>query len=120
MDFRGRGPALCNLLKTDRVFRGIEYRIDGLVQLLGTQLQSTNSPVFSNEIPGISLERPVTRLHFLRGTTWRAPDGTRIGSFVIHFANETQIEIPIIYGDHIRDWRVREIGRPTSSPDSLR
>ena len=48
--------------------------------------------------------RTATRLHFLWATGWRVKDGTRIGSYVIHFHDGQELEMPIVYGDDVRDW----------------
>ena len=32
------------------------------------------------------------------------PDGTRVGHYLVHFANGRREEVPIIYGRDARDW----------------
>ena len=42
------------------------------------------------------------------------PDGTRIANYVLHYADGRQYELPVIYGDHVRNWAtwydMKEIG----------
>ena len=36
-----------------------------------------------------------------------ARDGTRIGSYIVHYADGSAVEIPIVYGEHLREWHGR-------------
>jgi len=56
------------------------------------------------QVEGIPIDRKATRLHFLHATHWRARDGTQIGAYIVHYADGTRLEIPIRYGEDMRDW----------------
>jgi hypothetical protein len=47
-------------------------------------------------------------LHILHstmfGNAFGAPDGTEIGTYIVHYADRTEERIPIIYGQDVRDW----------------
>ena len=57
---------------------------------------------------GISVEGKFTHLHFLHATGWGSPrsieDGTRIGHYLVRYADKSEVEIPIEYGSDVRDW----------------
>jgi len=103
----GSGPAMTNLLGTDRVFEGIEYEVGGILQLLGAHLKKPGRPTYADGTNGIPVERAARRLHFLLDAAWPVADDTPVGSFVIHFADGEAVEIPILYGHHVRDWVAR-------------
>ena len=58
-------------------------------------------------------------MHLLHGTEFggdsvpqfRVKDGTQIALLLVHYEDDTEVEIPIIYGVHVRDWWGWE-GRP--------
>jgi hypothetical protein len=47
-------------------------------------------------------------LHMLHstmfGNAFGADDGTEIGAYIVHYLDETEERIPIIYGKDVRDW----------------
>ena len=86
-------------------FAGVDYDVRGLVQLGGKALSAKRFPT---EIKGIKIEQKCGRLHFLHATVFGsvANDGQQVGSYVLHYAtNKMQLEIPIIYGRDVRNWR---------------
>jgi hypothetical protein len=67
------------------------------------------------KVDGISVGRTANKLHFLHangygggpnveGTALHVKDGTPIGAYVVHYEDKTMAEIPIVYGEHTRDW----------------
>ena len=61
---------------------------------------------------GIKVGNEFRRLHVLHAISqhaWvpKARDGTQVGSYVLHYRDGTQAELPIIYGRHVRDWWTR-------------
>ena len=44
------------------------------------------------------------RLHFLHSTGGSAPSGTTIGRYVVHYTDGQQQEVPIVYGQDLREW----------------
>lgn len=97
-----------------RTMHGIPFRLKGVVLVgpgeafSGGGAATTVPP----QVEGITVGQKVKRLHFLHGTHWRARDGTKIGAYIVHYADGTRLEIPIRYGEDLRDWWVR--GDPNS------
>lgn len=81
---------------------GIEFDVRGLVQLAGRT--ATNFPAEVKQIP---VKLKCKHLHFLHSAIFgtRADEGKQIGSYIIHFTtNRMQLEIPIQYGQTLRNW----------------
>jgi hypothetical protein len=97
-----------------RILDGVPFRLDGLVLVgpgeafNGDGVRMTVAP----QVEGIAIDRAVKRLHFLQGTHWRAQDGAEIGAYIVHYADGTRLEIPIRYGEDVRDWWVRSDPNP--------
>jgi hypothetical protein len=89
----------CGLLQ----FGEVAFDVRGIVQLAGRRLKQAGGQ-FPEEITGIKVAQTCRQLHFLHACGWNSPDGKRIGSYVVHYANELQHVIPIIYGEDLRDW----------------
>jgi hypothetical protein len=82
---------------------GTFFDVRGIVQLSGKRLQNAGGR-FPQQITGIKVGQFCHQLHFLQGAGWAAKDGTRIASYVIHFADGNEDTIPVIYGEDVRDW----------------
>ncbi len=85
-------------------FGGVDYDVRGLIQLAGKNEATKRFPKL---VRGIEINQKCARLHFLDAATFGngVPDGTWVGSYVVHFAsNQMQFEIPLYYGLNIRDW----------------
>jgi hypothetical protein len=97
-----------------RILHGVPFRLDGVV-LVGPG-EAFNGDGITLTVPpqveGIPIGRKVKRLHFLHGTHWRTGDGTEIGAYIVHYADGSRLEIPIRYGEDVRDWWV------SSDPES--
>jgi hypothetical protein len=91
---------------------GVEFDVRGIVQLAGRVPASRNYP---RRITGIRVGRTRARLHFLHATARLETEGTRVGSYVVHFANGRRRECPIVYGQNVRDYWVKS-GEPEISP----
>ncbi|NVL91097.1 MAG: hypothetical protein HWN69_08950 [Desulfobacterales bacterium] len=82
-----------------------DYRIGkAMIQLAGEKLHEV-----PEKVEGIKVGLKFKKLNFLHATGWGAgpyavADGTHIGSYVIHYEDESTTEIPIKYGTHVRDW----------------
>ena len=90
----------CGLLQ----FGEVAFDVRGIVQLDGRRLRQAGGQ-YPQEITGIRVAQTCRQLHFLQACGWRSPDGTQIGSYVVHYANDSkQVIIPIVYGEDLRDW----------------
>jgi len=86
---------------------GAKYDIRGIVQLSGRQLQNAlgkNNP-FPRSVKNIDFSNQRYRsINFLHATTWTDPDGTPVANYVINYSDGTSHVLPIVYGEHVRDW----------------
>jgi hypothetical protein len=85
-------------------FLGTDYDVRGIIQLSG---KSEFSRHFPAQVKGIKIQQKCSRLHFLHSAGYGAvaDEGQRMGTYIVHFAiNQMQLEIPIIYGQDVRDW----------------
>jgi hypothetical protein len=55
-------------------------------------------------VSGIPLSPKCQRLHFLHAALCLESDGTTIGTYVIRYADSQRVEVPIIYGNDLREW----------------
>jgi hypothetical protein len=85
---------------------GVEFEVGGIVQLGSKSLADGNYPV---GVKGIRVHRKCQHLYFLQaaGFGGAQEDGRKIGTYVVHYAtNQMRLEIPIYYGNDVRDWHV--------------
>lgn len=55
-------------------------------------------------VRGIPIARKCHALHFLHSTGWNEREQVTIGNYVVHYADGLQLEIPIRYGQDVRNW----------------
>ena len=79
------------------------YDVRGIIQLSGVDLRNGGGR-YPEQINGIRIRKTCRQLHFLHAAGWHSPDGTRIGAYVVHYADEHEEVIPIVYGEEVRDW----------------
>ncbi|MES2466491.1 MAG: protein kinase [Verrucomicrobiota bacterium] len=86
---------------------GVAFDVRAIVQLGSLKIRGDN-PLFPLAVKGIPVDQAGRRLHFLHATRWNVTEGYRIGSYVIHYADGRQEEIPMDYGKDVREWHARE------------
>jgi len=99
-------------------FSGVEFDVRGVIQLARGLTVPLARP-YPERIENILVGRKCQRLTFLHGTGIRENlinDGTRIGGYVIHYADGEREEVPIVYGKDVRRWQTYE-GMP-AEPDT--
>ncbi|HEY5915582.1 MAG TPA: hypothetical protein VJA21_33780, partial [Verrucomicrobiae bacterium] len=80
------------------------FDVRGIIQLSGSYLLD-HRLVFPAQVQGIPVKRTCARLHFLHGTVWpNVEKDTQIASYVVHYSDGRQEEIPIRYGREVKDW----------------
>jgi hypothetical protein len=89
-------------------FADVKFDVRGIVQLAGQQAARELRVRFPQEIDGIRVGRSGTKLHLLHACGWASPKGTKVGSYVVHYANGQTREIPIVYGQDVQDWWLSE------------
>jgi WD40 repeat protein/tRNA A-37 threonylcarbamoyl transferase component Bud32/tetratricopeptide (TPR) repeat protein len=100
---RNEGNDLSELAQGLQTLAGIQFDVRGIVQLSGQALK-TVEPEYPQSVSGILVGQRCRRIHWLQATGWGVPDGLQVGSYIIHYADGQQREIPIVYGKDIRDW----------------
>jgi hypothetical protein len=84
------------------------FDVRGIIQLSGIELRKRRSQnpelQYPEQINGIKVGRLCRQLHFLHAAGWHSEDGTRLGSYVVHYADGQEQIIPIVYGEDVRDW----------------
>jgi hypothetical protein len=87
--------------------QGVVFDVRGLIQLQGLELQKRAGSFqerFQERINGIVVNQRCRRLHFLHATAWSEANGRTIGRYIIHYASGEMEEIPINYGEDLRNW----------------
>jgi hypothetical protein len=97
------GNDLANLPHGLQTLAGAKFDIRGIIQLTSTELDLVN-PIYPSEVTDVRVGLRARQLHFLHATGWYAPDGVQIGTYTLHYADGQQREIPILYGEHVRNW----------------
>jgi tetratricopeptide (TPR) repeat protein len=90
---------------------GVEYDFRGLVQLSSSRVGQT----FPERIEDIPVNLRCRRIHFIHAADAQAPDGTRIGTYSLRYADGKSAEISIIYGQDLCAWDLDK-PRETSPP----
>ena len=113
---------LTSLPSGPQPFGDVKFKIDEkLIQLGSTILDD-----LPEKVEGITVNRRVSKLHFLHSTCFGAgatedemgisyvKDGTLIGEYRVNYEDRSAMIIPIIYGEDVRDWFFREGWKSTS------
>jgi hypothetical protein len=95
--------SLADLPTNVNVFNGATFRVEGIIQLQGVTLKK-RAPWYPDSVKGIPVQMTCSNLHFFHGVAWSVADGLQISSYVIHFADGSQVEFPIRYGIDVRNW----------------
>ncbi|MHB8519905.1 MAG: protein kinase domain-containing protein [Limisphaerales bacterium] len=83
-------------------FGDVEFDVRGLIQVGAA---SRTAQKYPEQISGIRVNRACRFLHFLHAAIHATSvDGPQIGSYVVHYANGNQREIPIRLGEEVADW----------------
>lgn len=95
---------LNNLPSGLQEFSGVKFDVRGVIQLSGKGALENLQVKFPEKVEGIKVGLKGSRLYFLHAAAWSDPDGTRIGHFTVHYQDGETEEIPILYGQDVRDW----------------
>ena len=110
---RGR---LSTFLQEVRQNSGVEFDARGFVALSGNGT-GVGDVIKANRqsVTNIPVNRLCTRLHVLHSASSGKGVGTRIGSYILRFADGKSEELPIIYGVHVRSRRDAKNSEPVTS-----
>jgi hypothetical protein len=99
------GNNLATLPRGRQVFGGVEFEVQGIIQLTSPQLRRFPAGArFPEQVQGIPVSRKCRKLHFLHATGWNVAPGTQVGSYNIVYTDGLSEEAPILYGDEAGNW----------------
>jgi hypothetical protein len=105
------GNNLAKLPGGQQSFGGVSFQIEsGIIQLGSKVLEKQPA-----KVEGIKVDRKFSKLHILHatqygggpnkeGNPWFVKDGTTIGEYRVTYEDKGAINIPIVYGEDVRDW----------------
>lgn len=111
------GNTMKELPGGEQAFRGVTFRVDEQFILLGSPLSGAKRP---DKVEGIAVGEKFQRLRMLHGTFYgQAEKGdppyvaedTQIGRYLVRYEDGATEEVPIVYGQDVRDWWVLGRGR---------
>lgn len=108
----GTNNDLASLPTGLRKLAGVEFDVRGIVQL-GSR--SSAAKGFPAQVKDIKIRQKCRRLNFLHAVAMGtvADEGKTVGSYIVHFAtNQMRVDIPINYGQDVRDWHVLPKEKP--------
>jgi tetratricopeptide (TPR) repeat protein len=109
-NFDDLGNNLGSLPRGLQMLGGVTFEVRAIVQLSSTNL-AVLQPEYPAQVTGIRVGQRAASLHFLHGTGWPLHDDngadvvTEIGRYVVHYNDGQTAEIPIRYGEHVRNWK---------------
>ncbi len=80
----------------------VRWDIRGVLYAAGTK-HPPNNPM-SSRVEGIPVGQKAQRIHALQCCSWISPAGTKIASYILHYVDGEARELPIVYGEDLRDW----------------
>ena len=108
----GTNNDLASLPTGSQTLAGVEFDVRGIVQL-GSKSSSVKG--FPAQVKDIKIHQKCQRLNFLHAVAMgtMADEGKTVGSYIVHFAtNQMRADVPINYGEDVRDWHVLPKEKP--------
>lgn len=113
------GNNLAELPRGEQTFKGVKFKVeDRFIQLGSPMLREKKADM----VEGIEVGAAFAKLQILQGTFYGkrtaigpdgkpggsiyVPDGTRIARYAVHYEDGSREEIPVVYGQDVRDWWV--------------
>lgn len=99
---RGDNNNLSELPPGTNIYAGVPFNVQGTVQLTGRNM---NRPL-PDEVNDIRIDQTCAKLHLFHGASWcdQANASTAIAKLVLHYADKSTREIPIVANKHLLDW----------------
>jgi hypothetical protein len=110
LNTEGKDNSLRNVPQGPQDFCDIRFQVGPGFIRLGGKLHTT----LPARADGIAVDSLCQKLHILQGTEFGGvgeeghpffiKDATAIGHYLIHYADGATKEVPIVYGEDVRDW----------------
>lgn len=95
---------LSELAKGKHILGGITFDVRGVVRLAGSEQTQTRLP---QEIK-IAVDRFCSQIHLLHACSEAEKSGTEVAAIRVRYKDGSQTELPIRYGEQLRDWHFLE------------
>jgi hypothetical protein len=100
-DFQNvEGSTLKELSQGEQILGSVKFKIGESAILLA----STIFPDPPEKVEGIKVNKAFGKLRILHATSYGAPDGTLLGEYRVHYEDDSDDTIPIVYGEDVRNW----------------
>jgi len=102
---------LRELPRGDQTFAGVKFHVADAVILLACQ----NLRDRPEKVEGIAVGGSFSKACFLHGTaSWGCEDGTVIGLYRVNYQGGAVAEIPIVFGEDVRNWICKTEQKPVT------
>ncbi|HXE41548.1 MAG TPA: hypothetical protein VN516_00890, partial [Candidatus Baltobacteraceae bacterium] len=91
-------PGILDAYLGKHFYDGLPFQIDGQGQLRGRRIGGVP------EFDGVKVGRKFDELHMIHHARWAGIDGELIANIRLNYADGTKVELPIRYGQQVRDW----------------
>jgi WD40 repeat protein/serine/threonine protein kinase len=95
-------------LKFDKLPKGLvtldNVRWDIRGVLYAASLKQPSSKPMTTRVEGVSVMQKAKKIHALQTCAWPSPAGTKIANYVLHYTDGETRELPIVYGEDLREW----------------
>jgi WD40 repeat protein len=82
-------------------FDNVQFDVRGVIQLGSSQSWASDH---ASDMGPIHVNQRCRQLHAILGSVGRAAEGEAIGALVLRYADSSQYELDILYGQHVRHW----------------
>lgn len=106
-----QGIDLAVLPRGLQIFCQTAFDVRGVIQLSGKPGATEGEDEFPKEVKGIKINGRAASVQFLHGAIGAVPDDTRIGEYVLHYADGKIVHLPIVYQRQLRNG-LRQKGDP--------
>jgi tetratricopeptide (TPR) repeat protein len=97
---------MVGLPRKAQTFAQVDFDIRGVVQLSRMAMEPGQiSHPYPLAVSNITVNQKFVRLHCLHGAVGTSSNGTIIGRYRLTYTDGQHQELPIVTGQHVRDWR---------------
>jgi WD40 repeat protein len=91
---------------------GVTYNAQGIIQLSSTEARWI-APGLPERVSNIPVRAAVRQIHFLHGLGCPEAHGEEIARYSVRYADGTEAQVPLVYGEQIRDWQFSSADKAT-------